>query len=167
MKTNSSRVPDNFKTQFQTFKMLLKGSAMAKASSYILIGTSVGFMIAYRDNALQIAFLLIGVISIVFYIINYLSLKDIKQKSYTQTSLVSSISKFKTYMAQRKKYEIYFMGIWVLSLIPVANTYFKSGFKAMFCAIVYIAIVYLMGNLAYKKVDRTILILEKDMQKQL
>ena len=156
MKTDNPRIQDNFQNQFQTFIMLLKGSTMAKISSFLLIIVSLVLAYQSRENGLQVASLLIGALSLIIYIFKFLSLKDIKQKSYTQTSLVSSISKFKNYISNRKKYEMYFMGFWNISLIPFATSFLESKFQAILFAVAYIGIVAILGNLAYKKVDKTI-----------
>lgn len=164
MKRYHTKPTDNFQIQLHTFRALLEGSVMAKISCFLLI--SLSFVLAYksRDNMLHVLMLLTGIASVFFYIIKHLSLQDIKQKSYTQTSLISSISKFKAYMANRKKYEIYFLGLWVISLIPFATSVLDSQLYAILFAILYIAVVTVLGNLAYKKTDKTIAGLESEFQ---
>ncbi|TXD82817.1 hypothetical protein ESY86_12430 [Subsaximicrobium wynnwilliamsii] len=164
MKLYHAKAPDNFQKQLQTFKALLKGSMMAKTSSFMLIAVSLVLAYKSRDNMLNVLLLLTGMASVVFYIIKHLSLQEIKQKSYTQRSLMSSISKFKAYMANRKKYEIYFLGFWIISLIPYATSFLDSKLHAILFAILYIAVVTVLGNLAYKKIDKIIAHLESELQ---
>jgi len=92
----------------------------------------------------------------VFFTDKFLSLKDIKQKSYTQTSLITSLLKLKNYMDIRKKYEMYFMAFWIITLLPFFSTYLSSNILAIAGVFFYIAIVGFLGYLAYKKVDNQI-----------
>ena len=158
---------DTFQKQLKSFQTLLKGAKMAKLSSCILIGVSIGLAIRSRENNLYVMLLLMGVLAIVFFIDKFLSLKDIKQKSYTQTSLVSGISKFKTYMDNRKRYEMYFMAFWVLTLIPSATIYFDSNILGVLAMLAYITFVSVFGHLAYKKTEKEIALLESTMEYEL
>ncbi|NRD24750.1 hypothetical protein HNV10_15965 [Winogradskyella litoriviva] len=167
MKNLNSQKQDTFQAQLAKFKKLLVGAEMAKLSSIILIVVSLVLAYKSRENSFNVMLLLIGVLSLVFFIDKFLSIKDIKQKSYTQTSLVSSISKLKSYMAKRKKYEMYFMAFWILTLIPSATTYFESNIIGAIGVVLYIAIVAFMGNLAYKKTDKEIALLENTMENEL
>ncbi len=167
MATTNIKKQDNFNTHFKTFKALLKGSKMAKASSLGLITISLILVYKSRADLWILTALVAGVLILGVYIIRFLSLANIKQKSYTQMSLVSSISKFKSYMKYRKKYEMYFLGFWVISLIPYASSSLESRSKAVLYAIAYIALVSVLGNLAFNKVDKKILDLEREMQSEL
>ena len=167
MKNTNTQKLDTFEAQLSKFKKLLTGAKMAKASSFILIIVSLKFVYTSRDNAVNVMLLLIGVLAMVFFIDKFLSLKEIKQKAYTQTSLISSISKLKSYMLKRKKYEMYFMTFWLLTLIPSAATYFESNVLGAAGVILYIAIVGVFGNLAYRKTDKEISLLERTMENEL
>lgn len=164
MKLHNPKIKDNFQTHLKTFKDLLKGSLMAKLSCFILILYSLFQIYKSSDNMLHVVLLLLGVATLIFYMINYLSLKSIKQKSYTQSSLMSSLSKFKVYMEKRKKYEMYFIGFWIISLIPFSDTYLESKLQAILFAIFYIAMVTIFGNLAYKKTEKIIEELETELR---
>ena len=158
---------DTFQYQFKKFKLLLIGSKSAKIASMMLIAISLVLAFISRKDIGQVIPLLIGAIGLFIYILKFLSIKNIQQKSYTQTSLISSISKFKMYMANRKKYEMYFMAVWILSLIPFASSNITSKIIAVIAAGVYIAVVAVFGYLAFKKIDKDILVLETVMQKEL
>ena len=167
MKNSNQEKQDTFQKQLKTFEKLLIGAKMAKLSSFILIGVSIGLAIRFRENNLYVMLLLMGILAIVFFIDKFLSLKDIKQKSYTQTSLVSSISKFKTYMVNRKKYEMYFMGFWMLTLIPSASLYFESNVSGILSMLAYITFVGVFGYFSYRKTEKEIASLESTMAYEL
>ena len=167
MKNSKTKKLDTFEAQLTKFKKLLVGAKMARLSSMILIIVSLVQVYYSRDNSINVMLLLIGVLSLVFFIDKFLSIKEIKQKSYTQTSLVASIAKLKSYMANRKKYEMYFMAFWILTLIPSATTHFESNVIGIVGMLLYIAIVGFLGYLAYMKTDKEIALLETTMQNEL
>ncbi|WP_405572999.1 hypothetical protein [Winogradskyella sp. Asnod2-B02-A] len=158
---------DTFQEQLEKFEKLLAGAKMAKLSSVILVTVSLVLAFKSRDNGLYVMLLLMGALAIVFFMDKFLSLKEIKQKSYTQTSLVSSISKLRLYMANRKKYEMYFMAFWVLTLIPSSIGHFESNIIGIVAILCYIALVSVFGYLAYKKTDKEITLLERTMKNEL
>ncbi|WP_296384614.1 hypothetical protein [Winogradskyella sp.] len=158
---------DTFQEQLEKFEKLLVGAKMAKLSSVILVTVSLVLAFRSRDNSLYVMLLLMGALAIIFFIDKFLSIKEIKQKSYTQTSLISSISKLKTYMANRKKYEMYFMTFWVLTLIPSATLHFESNVLGIVAILSYITLVSVLGYLAYKKTDKEIALLESTMEYEL
>nr|WP_321228150.1 hypothetical protein [uncultured Psychroserpens sp.] len=164
MKLNNPKIKDNFQKQLQTFRALLKGSVMAKLSCFILIIVSLKIIYLSRDQTLEVVLLCIGILGLAYYMVKYLSLKGIKQKSYTQTSLISSITTFKSYIKKRKKYEMYFMSFWMLSLLPFAISFLESKGQAILVMICYIATVSFFGNLAYKKMDKIIEGLESELE---
>ncbi|MEM5565334.1 hypothetical protein WNY78_09470 [Psychroserpens sp. AS72] len=164
MKLNNSKTKDDFQKQLQTFKSLLKGSVMAKLSCFIIIIVSLKIIYLSRDQTLEVVLLSIGILGLAYYMIKYLSLIGIKQKSYTQTSLISSISTFKSYMKKRKKYEMYFMSFWMLSILPFAISFLELKGQAILVTICYIAVSSYFGNLAYKKVDKIVEGLETEME---
>jgi len=163
----NTRKKDTFEYQFKKFKYMLAGSKSARISTIVLIVMSLVLAFKAREDFSQMIPLLLGVILLVVYMVKFLSIKNIKQKSYTQASLTSSIAKFKEYMANRKKYEMYFMSIWVLSLIPFVSSEFVSVYIAILCAGIYIGVVTFLGSLAFKKIATDILRLETVMQKEL
>jgi hypothetical protein len=167
MNNSNIKKQDTFQAQLTKFEKLLVGAKMAKVSSVILVVVSLVLVYFSRDNSMSVMLLLIGALAIVFFIDKFLSIKEIKQKSYTQTSLVSSISKLKTYMSNRKKYEMYFMAFWVLTLIPSAATHFESNTIGIIAMLLYIALVGVFGYLAYQKTDKEIDLLERTMENEL
>ena len=167
MRNLKNEKQDTFQKQLKSFQTLLKGAKMAKLSSCILIGVSIGLAIRSRENNLYVMLLLMGVLAIVFFIDKFLSLKEIKQKSYTQTSLVASISKFKTYMINRKKYEMYFISFWMLTLIPSFSMHFESNVLGILSVLAYFTFVSVFGYLSYKKTDKEIASLESTMEYEL
>ena len=167
MKTSTTKNPDTFQDSFKTFKMLIAGSKMAKVSTLLLIGFSLLLMFYADKNMLSIGSLLIGIVALMVYLSKYLSLKTIEQKSYTQTSLISSISKFRTYMTNRKKYEIYYTLIWTLSLFPFMASYFGSEFKAIIATVLFITITGVFGMLGFIKSERELKKLEIVMNNDL
>ncbi|WP_178984389.1 hypothetical protein [Winogradskyella helgolandensis] len=167
MENSNPQKQDTFQNQLKTFNKLLTGAKMAKLSSCILVGISIGLVIRSRENNLYVMLLLMGVLAIVFFIDKFLSLKDIKQKSYTQTTLVASISKFKTYMVNRKKYEMYFIAFWILTLIPTVSIHFDSNIFGVLSVLAYLIFVGVFGYLAYKKTEKEIAFLESTMEYEL
>ncbi|WP_289045193.1 hypothetical protein [uncultured Olleya sp.] len=167
MKTTKSNTTDTFEQQLSKFEKLLLGAKLAKLSSFILVAVSLVLAFKSRDNSLSVMLLLTGALSIILFIDKFLSIKEIKQKSYTQMSLVASISKLKLYMSRRKKYEMYFIIFWMLTLIPFSSTYFNSNVYGILGVVLYIVVVAFFGDLAYKKTDKEILELELTMNKEL
>lgn len=164
MKLSNPKIKDNFQKQLYIFKSLLSGSIMAKVSCFILIFFSISVLYKSQAQILEVLLLCAGILGLIYYMFKYLSIKDIKQKSYTQTSLVSSISKFKSYMKNRKKYEMYFMGFWMLSLLPYVIAFLESKSQAILVTISYIAVVYVFGKLAFMKMDKVIEKLERELE---
>ncbi|WP_299102746.1 hypothetical protein [uncultured Winogradskyella sp.] len=158
---------DTFKKQQSKFEKLLTGAKMAKLSSVILVVVSLVQAFKSRENSLYVMLLLMGALAIIFFMDKFLSLKGIKQKSYTQTSLIASVYKLKNYMCRRKKYEMYFIAFWILTLIPSSTAYFESHIFGIIGVMLYIAIVGFLGNLAYKKADKEIAILQRNIENQL
>jgi len=101
---------------------------------------------------------------LVVYIVKFLLLKNIEQKSYTQQSLTSSISKFKAYIRSRKKFELLYISIWVISLIPFLSSYLGSDLKAIIAAIIFIIITAVLGMLGFKKATKDLEALETQLQ---
>jgi uncharacterized membrane protein len=116
-----------------------------------------------EKNMLVIISLLIGIAVLVVYIVKFLLLKNIEQKSYTQQSLTSSISKFKAYIRSRKKFELLYISIWVISLIPFLSSYLGSDFKAIIAAILFIIITAILGIFAFLKTERDLKKLEQQI----
>ena len=167
MTTSKTNRTDTFEQQLSKFKKMLIGANLAKLSSILLITISLALAFKSRDNSLSVMLLLIGALAQIFYIDKFMSLKEIKQKSYTQMSLLASIAKLKAYMSRRKKYEMYFIAFWMLTLIPFLETYFSSNVYGVLGVVLYITIVGFLGNLAFKKSDKVILELEMTMSKEL
>ena len=116
-----------------------------------------------RSNLGQAMPLLLGSIVQIVYIFKYLQLDDIKQKSYTQKSLKSSVVKFKVYMSNRKKYEMFVMSFWIIMMVPYALNYESTLIVVSGC-ILYIVLVSFFGSLAFKKVDNNIELLEATLK---
>ncbi len=167
MEKSNIKRQNTFEVQSAKFEKLLLGAKMARVSTLILIAVSLILVYFSRDNTTYVMILLIGALAILFFREKFLSIKAIKQKSYTQTSLISSISKLKTYMANRKKYEMYFMAFWIITLTPSAATHFKSNITGIIAIIFYIAVVYIFGNMAYQRSDREISLLEETIKDEL
>ena len=164
---NNLKIQDTFEDQLNQFQSLLLGVKLAQISSIILIAFSLVLAYINREHILVVLSLLIGALSFVFCMYQFLSLKGIKQNSYTQRSLVDSISKFTRYISNRKKCEMYFIAFWALTLIPSAATYMGSNLFAILGSISFIAVGSFFGGLAFKEVDRQILTLETVMKKEL
>lgn len=160
MKHSNSNKLDSFQSKTDLFKKLLIGSKMAKLSCIILVIISLVLIYIARENMKQVIALLLGVVAVVSYVFKFLPLSEIKQKSYTQTSFNSSVYKFKTYISNRKRYEIYFMAIWIISLTPFAIDQLGSKFEVFIGAFFYIVFVSFLGLLAFEKVEKTISTLE-------
>ena len=160
MKHSNSNKLDSFQSKTDLFKKLLIGSKMAKLSCIILVIISLVLIFIARENMKQVIALLLGVVAVVSYVFKFLPLSEIKQKSYTQTSFNSSVYKFKTYISNRKRYEIYFMAIWIISLTPFAIDQLGSKFEVFIGAFFYIVFVSFLGLLAFEKVEKTISTLE-------
>ena len=157
---------DIFQEQLKYFKALLVGAKMAKLSTIFLTTFSLVTAIKLRSN-LEIAIpLLLGVVIQVVYTIKYLQLTGIKQKSYTQTSLQSSILKFKLYMSNRKKYEMIAMALYAITIIPYALHYESVTF-VISVFMIFLVLVSFLGILAFKKVKSDIELLELSLKNQL
>ncbi|WP_452221888.1 hypothetical protein [Lacinutrix salivirga] len=167
MTHSKAKNQDTFQIQLTKFNRLLLGGKMAKLSSVILIIVSLSLVYHSRENSINVVILLTGVLGLIFFMDNFLSLKGIKQKTYTHTSLVASISKLKIYMTNRKKYEMYFMSFWMLTLIPSAVIYLESNVKGTLGVIMYIVVVGFFGYLAYKRTDKEIALLETTIENEL
>ncbi|CAM4281928.1 hypothetical protein [Gillisia hiemivivida] len=164
MKNLKTKSQETFQYQLKKFKMLIVGSKMAKASSIFLICISFIFMFYSEKNMLVIISLLIGIAVLVVYIVKFLLLKNIEQKSYTLQSLTSSISKFKAYIRSRKKFELLYISIWVISLIPFLSSYLGSDLKAIIAAIIFITITAVLGILGFKKATKDLEAIETQLQ---
>lgn len=166
MKNLTTKNPDTFQDSIKTLKMLITGSNMAKYSVIILIGFSFFLMANAEKTMLIIGSLFIGIVALVFYLFKFLLMENMDQKSYTQMSLMSSISKLKTYMTHRKKNEIYFTSIWALSIIPFLSAHFESSSNAFLAIIILMALVALLGQLGFNKTDKILKTLETVLQSE-
>lgn len=164
MKNSETKTPDTFQKQFEKFHMLIIGSKMAKFSSILLICFSLILLFYSEPNQLVIISLLIGIAVLVVYILKFLPLRNIEQKPHTQGSLTSSISRFRVYIKQRKKFEILFISLWFLTLIPFLSSYLGSNFKAIIATILVIAITAVLGMLAFIRVEKELRTLEIQIQ---
>ena len=164
---NPNTLQDPFQSQLNTLKMLITGSKMAKYSFIILIGFSFFMMANAEKTILVIGSLCLGIVALVFYIFKFLPLENMDQKSDTPMFMTASISKFKTYMANRKKNEIYFTLIWALSLIPFLSAHFESSASALIAITLFMTIVALFGKLGFNKTDKTLKTLENQMQMEI
>lgn len=160
MKNLKAKNQDTFQNQLKKFKMLIVGSKMAKFSSILLICISFILMFYSEKNMIVIISLVIGSAVLVVYIFKFLLLKNIDQKSYTQMSLTSSISKFKAYVTQRKKFELLYISIWALSLTPFLSSYLGSGLEAIMAALIFITITAVLGMLGFIKAEKELKTLE-------
>jgi hypothetical protein len=95
------KIQDTFGNQLNQFQSLLLGVKLAQISSIILIAFSLILAIINREHILVVLSLLIGALILILCMYQFLSLKGIKQKSYTQRFLVASISKFTRYIYNR------------------------------------------------------------------
>jgi hypothetical protein len=159
-KTNRT---DLFQNQLKNFKALLSGSKMATLSAVFLATFSLVTAYMTRSNLWQAIPLLFGSAVQIGYIFKYLQLDDIKQKSYTQKSLQSSVAKFKVYISNRKKYEMFVMSFWIITMVPYALNYESTLIVVSGC-ILYIILVSFFGSLAFKKVDSNIELLEATLK---
>jgi len=164
MKNSKIENQDTFQLQIKKFKTLLTGSKMNKVSCVILICISFLLMFNSEKDVLVIASLLLGISVIAVYIFKFLSLKTIEQESYTKTSLKSSVLKFKTYLKAREKYEIYFISIWVLSLIPFKYSYSESVMYVMLELVILLSLIGVFGKLAFKKTEKNLKVLYNGIQ---
>jgi len=164
MKNLKSKNSDTFSDQLKKFKMLIVGSKMAKVSSILLMCISLFLMFYSEKGMLVILTLLIGIAVLGVYIFKFLPLNNIEQKPKTQDSLTSSISKFKAYIKQRKKFEIIFISVWFFTLIPFLSSYFGSNLKAISVTILVISITAVLGMLAFIRVEKELQTLETEIQ---
>tara|TARA_R100000935_G_scaffold57551_1_gene91749 strand:- start:17 stop:517 length:501 start_codon:yes stop_codon:yes gene_type:complete len=164
MKNSKSKNSDTFQDQFKEFKLLILGSKMAKASSILLICFSVTLMFYSEKNVFILISLAIGIAVMLVYIFKFLSLRNIEQRSHTPSSLTDSLSKFKVFMKQRKKFEILYISIWFLSLVPFVSSYLGSGLDAIISIVLLIIITSILGMLAFIKADKKVITLENRVQ---
>lgn len=166
MTTSKTNRTDLFQDQLKNFKALLSGSKMAEVSSIILAVFSVGTAFISRNNLEQAIPLLLGALAQIIYTIKYLQTNNIKQKSYTQTSLNSGVLKFKQYILKREKYEMPVMAFYMITLVPFALRY-KSITIVISVCLISLALVSFLGFLAFKKVDSNIELLEITLKNKL
>ena len=164
MKNSEKKTPDTFQKQFEKFHMLIIGSKMAKFSSILLICLSLILLFYSEPNIPITISLLIGIAVLVVYILKFLPLRNIEQEPHSQGSLASSILKFKAYIKQRKKFEILFISVWFLTLIPFLSNYLGSNFKALIVTILVIAITAVLGMLAFLRVEKELRAIETQIQ---
>ncbi len=164
MKELKIKEQEAFQKQLKQFKMMLLGSKMALGSSILLIGLSIVLMFYSEGNLMIICSLLAGAIALVVFSVKFLSLKGVAQKTYTPMSMPSNISKLKTYLNNRKKYEKYFMIGWIVSLVPYASFYLGSSAEAIIGALIAIVFISLFGWVAFKKVDKDLEGIESGLQ---
>ena len=148
------------------FQHLITGSKSAKIASYVMILFSLGFMYYSRENIMSVFAILLGIVAQLFYTIKYLNLKGFSQNPRTSAELNSNLSRFKTYIENRKKYEFVFFIIWLISFIPAALQHFDSGYRVAIAGIAYTAFVGIFGYFAFKKVDKEIGALEAEVKLQ-
>jgi len=164
MKNSETKNSDTFQKQFEKFHMLLIGSKMAKHSTIILMLFSLILIFFSEKSILIITALLIGFTVLGVYILKFLQLGNINQKPNSKGTLSSSISKFKTYLDNRKKFEILYLSIWTLSLIPFLASYFGSSVKAIIAAVLFIVTFSILGLLGFKKAGKDVQALEAQIQ---
>ncbi|MGJ8549708.1 hypothetical protein [Winogradskyella wichelsiae] len=70
-------------------------------------------------------------------------------------------------MDSRKKYEMYFMTFWILTLIPSASIHFDSNIFGILSVLAYLTFVGVFGYLSYKKTEKQIALLESTMEYEL
>ena len=167
MENKEVKEQEAFQKQLKQFKMMLLGSKMALGSSILLIGLSIILMFYSEGNIMIICSLFAGVAALVVFSVKFLSLKGIAQKTYTPMSMPSNISKLKTYLNNRKKYEKYFMIGWIISLVPYASFYLGSSAEAIIGALIAIVFISFFGWLAFKKVDKDLESIESAIQSNL
>ncbi|MGO3183905.1 MAG: hypothetical protein ACTIJ9_13850 [Aequorivita sp.] len=167
MKNLETKTQDTFQDQLKKFKMLLMGSKMTKIASLVLIGFSFSLMLTSEEGMLTIISLLLGVAVMVAYMFKFLSLKNIEQKSYTQMSLISSITKFKTHMKNRKNNEFYYVFIWLFSLIPVLYSRSESTTHVIVEIVLAVIVTGVLGMFLFRKTEVDINNLETVMQTEL
>lgn len=158
---------ESFEIKSNTFKQLMMGAKSVRVANFLLIAFSTGFLYYSQENTLSAIALLLGVIFQIFYIFKYLRLGGIEQNPANDEEVNSSLKKFKVYFEKRKKNEIFFVSIWAISFLPLASMYLGSDFKALIGLIIYIAIVGLIGNLAFRKADQEMKILQIKMESKL
>lgn len=163
MKNLKSKKSDSFQKQLSKFKNLLIGSKTAKLANMGLIAISILFIFKSEQNLMVIASLVIGISVLVLYMNLFLSLKDIKQKSYTTKSLFASILKFKDYMQKRKRFEMIYISIWFLSLSPFVYLRSGSALETILEIGIYLTATALLGMLAFKNVQKQIRNLESEV----
>lgn len=163
MKNLKSKKSDSFQKQLSKFKNLLIGSKTAKFANMGLIAISILFIFKSEQNLMVIASLVIGISVLVLYMNLFLSLKDIKQKSYTTKSLFASILKFKDYMQKRKRFEMIYISIWFLSLSPFVYLRSGSAFETILEIGIYLTVTAILGALAFKNVQKQIRNLESEV----
>lgn len=157
---------DIFQEQLRNFKALLNGSKMATVSAILLALFSLLAAYICRGKLEQAIPLVLGAVAQIVYTIKYLQLTGIKQKAYTQMSLQSSISKFKAYMSNRKRYETLVMALYALTLIPFALRYETLSIVISLC-LIGIFIVSFLGMLAFRKGDSNVALLEVTLKNEL
>ena len=160
LKTNKS---DLFQDQLKNFNAFLNGSKIAKLSALMLAVFSVVMAYISRSDLSQALPLLIGAFIQIVYAVKYLEIADIRQKSYTQTSLGTSVLKYKLYLSNRKKYDIVVIVLYALTIIPFTLRY-QSLIFVISAFIVGILSISIWSVFAFKKLDNNIDFLEATLK---
>ena len=159
--TNNQKIIER---KYDNFKHLMLGAKFAKISTVVLIAFSIGLMYLSRENMVGVFTLLFGILFLLFYFFKYLAVQGINPDPTNTQELSTNLSKFKTYFEKRKKNEVLFLVIWLLSGIPAASTYFGSELKVAISLVTYIAFVGVFGYLAFRKIEKEIRFLEAEIQ---
>lgn len=163
MNTSNDTANKTLPILVKAYKSLLFGSKMAKLSALILVITSLNLAYQAKDHSLMACSLLFGALSLLWYTYYFLSYQELQEKSYTLKTLNETISKFKAYIAHRKKHEMWFMLSWIVSFTPYYLT-LRSSINTFIMAIIYILFIGILGKLAFLRVDQQILGLENALK---
>lgn len=153
MKNLQSKNKDKFRSPEMKFNALVQGSKMSQFANLLLILFSIGLMIYSRENLVAILFLSLGIVALAVYTLKFLLLKNIHKKPESTFFSPSNVLNFKAYMAKRKRNEVVYMTIWMISTIPAVSLYLNSGLKASILVATSILIMMVLGFLSFKKIE--------------
>lgn len=157
MKQLKNNKKHTLKFQLQMLRMMILGSKMAKISSVILIVATLAAAVMVRDHLLYSILLIIGALVLVWYMVNYLSTNGINPKEVSKNELENSISKLKSYVSNRKKYEAYVFAFWLLTLVPVILYKLDfSPFIGLAIALLLVVSPFFVTSSAFKQIDKNI-----------
>jgi len=154
----------NYQAQIDQLKKMLIGSKVAQLLS--IIYALISFIFAYKKiEELEYSIpLLVGGLVLIWFSTKYLSLKTIKSKTITVSSINSNIKKYKTHLSERKRYEAFVMLFWLFTLLPIYFEYSGYSSTSYINAGVILVLIIFIGQFFFKIAEQKLTEIELGIQ---